>query len=84
MRLALVQDAQEQNPGQLRDVIHGARHVRAAHDVANGLHRRIQRLRGGVSLVGSIGAEVARSSSGLRAVFVIPAECRGLFVCRKH
>ena len=45
VRLPLVQDAQKQNPRQFRHIIHGARHVGAAHDVANGFHRRIERLR---------------------------------------
>ena len=39
--LLLVQDAQEEYPGQLWDVLHGAGAVAAAHDVADALDRLI-------------------------------------------
>ena len=35
LRLALVKNAKEENPGEFRDVFHGAGAVGSAHDVAN-------------------------------------------------
>ncbi len=44
--LALVQDSQEEDPGQLRDVLQRAGAVRAPHDVADALDGGVHRLRG--------------------------------------
>ena len=44
VRLALVEDAQEKNPRQLRHVLQRPRAIRAPHDVADGFDRPIERL----------------------------------------
>ena len=43
--LLRIQDAQEEDPRQLGDVLQGARTVGTPHDVADPLHERRQRLR---------------------------------------
>jgi hypothetical protein len=48
--LVLVEDAQEEDPGQFGHVLHRAGAVAAAHDVADALDRLIHRLLGGEAL----------------------------------
>ena len=50
VRLPLVEDAQEQNPSQFRDVLQRPGAIGAAHDVADGFHRGVQRLLRAVAL----------------------------------
>ena len=56
LRFAFVENAEEENPSEFRDVFHGAGAVGPAHDVANGFDGGVDRLLSGVALaVGGLG-----------------------------
>ena len=65
---ALVQDAEEEDPGQLRDVLERARAIRASHDVADTLDRSVDGLRGGEALAVAAGPRASHqaASTGTR------------------
>ena len=62
--LALVKDAEEQDPRELGNVVHGAGDVRPAHDVADGFDGGVERLLGGVALAVAFGGRVVVGFAG--------------------
>src|SRR5207253_1278339 len=62
--LALVEDAKEQDPGELGHVLEGTRAVRAPHDVADRLDGGVDRLRRRQALAVTLGVSLP-SSHGL-------------------